>query len=223
VQAAAARGARGLCGASGSVVVLVVAALVGGAVLSGYGRFELDQFSSRLTDTNLSGLRIELGKSGPSPTPDRRAPSLLRTFDEPTDEPLAAADDASAAHLPQVWPTSRVCIVVSLSIYIYVGTLWHAQPQTYIHAHTCRHTRTHAYAQRGHGDVCVCLSSCVRGVCVCACKYQWLYVLLCMHDSFVAPAAADADDGRACCRIFAARVAARGECRDRSQEGRFGR
>jgi hypothetical protein len=52
-----------LCGASGSVVVLIVAALVGGAVVLGHGKFELDRFSSGLTDTNLSGLRIELGIS----------------------------------------------------------------------------------------------------------------------------------------------------------------
>ena len=52
---------------------------------------------------------------------------------------------------------------------------------------------------------------------VCVCKYQCLYVHVCMHASFVAPAAADADAARGCYRDLAPRV----KCRNRLREGRF--
>ena len=52
---------------------------------------------------------------------------------------------------------------------------------------------------------------------VCVCKYQCLYVHVCMHASFVAPAAADADAARGCSRDLAPRV----KCRNRLREGRF--
>ena len=100
-------------------MVLVVAALVGGAVFSGFGQFELDEFRSGISDTYFSGLRVKYGKDGTPLTPARRPPSRPGTNHdvEPKEQQLAGPDDASAAHPPQVCPDER-CIHRCVYIYI---------------------------------------------------------------------------------------------------------
>ena len=90
-------GARRALGFSSAAFVLVVLALVIGAVLVGNGQFELDKFSSGPLDINFSGLRVNLGER------ERAAETLPQEqAAKPAAEKTASADEPDQACPPSV-------------------------------------------------------------------------------------------------------------------------